>query len=217
MLVGIVPAAGHATRLGQLAQSKETVVVRGRPVMDFLLERMTAAGVDELRVVTRPAKEDVTAHASGLGARVVHGHPRDVAESLRLGAEGLAESDEVLFGFPDTLWEPMEGFARLLGPLREGADVVLGLFRTPDAARSDVVILGEAGRVRRIDVKPPEPESDLIWGCAATRAGVIRRLEPGEEPGVRFSAMAAAGDVRGIWLSGDWLDIGTPEALRRAG
>ena len=72
-VVGIVPAAGYATRLQPLEGSKELLEVAGKPVMDHVLERMLAAGATELRIVTRPEKHDVIEHAATLGAAVVTG------------------------------------------------------------------------------------------------------------------------------------------------
>lgn len=215
--MAVVPAAGHATRLGPQPASKEVLPVRGKPVMDHLLGRLAAAAPDEIRVVTRPDKLDVTAHARAAGARVIHGRPHDVAASLKLGMNGLADDDEVLVGYPDTLWEPEDGFPRLLGALREGADVALGLFRTSEAKRSDVVVLAD-GRVQRILVKPERPPSDLIWGIAAARTAALRGLQAGMELGQYFDSLANRGRyVGGVWMSSEWLDIGTREALRRAG
>jgi dTDP-glucose pyrophosphorylase len=64
VIVGVVPAAGHAERLrGLIDGSKELIPVRGRPVVDVLLDRLALA--DELRVVVRPAKRDLIEHLQG--------------------------------------------------------------------------------------------------------------------------------------------------------
>jgi len=218
VLVAVVPAAGHALRLGPQPVSKEVLPVLGRPVMDHLVEQLLLAGPDELRVVTRPEKTDVTAHARSLGAQVVHGYPADVTASLGLGLTGLADHDEVLFGFPDTVFEPPDAFVQVLAALRAGADVALGLFRVPpaDLPRSDVVVLDDDGRVQRIEVKPAVPRGDLVWGVAATSAGVLRAVPAGTEPGAHFDRLARSGRVVGVPLSSRWLDIGVPDALARA-
>jgi NDP-sugar pyrophosphorylase family protein len=166
--------------------------------------------------VTRPDKADLIAHARALRARVVLGRPPDVAASLLLGLEGLADDDEVLLGFPDSLWEPPDGFLRLLPALRAGARVVLGLFGTPDLARSDVVVCAADGTVSEVAVKPAVPRGDRIWGIAAAHAGTLRGLPPETEPGTYFGALARDGGVVGVPLSDRWLDIGTPDALERA-
>jgi NDP-sugar pyrophosphorylase family protein len=199
-----------------MSGSKEALDVRGRPVLDYLVERMRAAACAELRVVTRPEKRDVIELAGAHGATVVLGRPESVAESLLLGADGLEPETTVLFGFPDTIWEPVDGFVRLLERLSPGIDAALGLFRTPDLMRSDVAVLGEAGLVTAVQVKPEQPASDLIWGCAATTAGVLRGLRDVPEPGLLFDHLARAGRVAGVYLSDRWLDVGTPEALLRA-
>ena len=51
-----MPAAGHATRLQPLEGSKELLEIGGRPVFDYLVERLRAGGAEEIRVVTRPEK-----------------------------------------------------------------------------------------------------------------------------------------------------------------
>jgi glucose-1-phosphate thymidylyltransferase len=214
LIVGVVPAAGQASRLGPLPCSKELLQVAGRPVMDHLVERMRAASPDEITVVTRPEKVDVVEHSRDLGARVFEGHPGSVGESIALGLEGTDPEDVVLIGFPDTLWEPLDGYARLVEGL-EGYEAALGLFRTADLSRSDVVVV-EDERVRAIEVKPPTPSSDLIWGCAAVRRGALDDLAEYAEPGHLLRELAKTDAVRGIYLSDSWLDIGTREALARA-
>ena len=45
-LVGVLPAAGHAERLQPLDGSKELLEIRGRPVLDYAVERLRAADPD---------------------------------------------------------------------------------------------------------------------------------------------------------------------------
>jgi glucose-1-phosphate thymidylyltransferase len=214
LIVGVVPAAGQASRLGPLPCSKELLEVAGRPVMDYLVERMRTANPAEITVVTRSDKTDVVEHSRDLGARVVQGKPGSVGESIALGLEGTEPDDVVLIGFPDTLWEPVDGFSRLVAGLG-GYEAALGLFRTADLSRSDVVV-EEDERVRAIEVKPATPSSDLIWGCAAVRRRALDDLAEYVEPGHLLGELAKTGAVRGIYLSDSWLDIGTREGLARA-
>ena len=65
MIVGVIPAAGRATRLQPLSLSKEVQPISGRPVMDYLLKRLQRGGCAELRVVTRPEKLDVIENRCG--------------------------------------------------------------------------------------------------------------------------------------------------------
>jgi dTDP-glucose pyrophosphorylase len=214
-LVGVVPAAGYAERLQPLEGSKEMLPVKGRPVIDYLLERMRLAAPADIRVVTRPEKHDVAHRAAELGATVMEGRPANVADSLLLGLQGLASDDLVLFGFPDTVWEPRDGFVRLLGALDERSEIVLGLFRTPEAARSDVVTVS-GDRVTGVYPKPTEPQSELIWGCLAGRLRGFHGLEGHAEPGAFVHELAVQGLVRAVDFETQFLDVGTPAAYARA-
>jgi glucose-1-phosphate thymidylyltransferase len=213
-IVGVIPAAGSASRLQPLPCSKEVYPVHGRPAMDYLVERMRAAVSADLRVVTTPEKQDVIAHARQLGATVVEGRPESVAASLRLGLQDVTEADVVLFGFPDTIWEPREGFRTLLASLADGEDVVLGVFPTEEPERSDVVVMENSGRISAVEVKPEQPASDLIWGCGVARASALDGLVGYDEPGHYFDTLAHAGRLRGVRLR-SFVDIGTPDALAR--
>jgi glucose-1-phosphate thymidylyltransferase len=216
-IVGVIPAAGYATRVQPLACSKEVYPIGGRPVMDYLVDRMRLGGCTELRVVTRPEKNDVIAHTEALGAVVVLAYPPSVSESFLAGMDGLAEDDIVLIGFPDTMWEPEDGYRPLVRAVREGCEVALGLFKTPDLDRSDVLVFGKDGSITGIDVKPETPRSEWIWGCAAARVRVLADMDRAEWPGGHIDLLCREGrDVRGFPLSDEWVDVGTPEALRRA-
>jgi glucose-1-phosphate thymidylyltransferase len=214
-VVGIVPAAGRAERLQPLEGSKEALAVRGRPLLEHLVERMRRAPCSELRVVTRSEKRDVIALALGLGADVIEGRPSTVAASILLGLEGLEPDDVALVGFPDTLWEPVDGYARLLERLRPPAEVVLGLFEFAEPERSDVVESGPAGVVARVRARPTSPSSNLVWGCLAARAGALADLAPGDEPGRHLDRLAREGRVAAVRLEGELVDIGTPASLSR--
>jgi NDP-sugar pyrophosphorylase family protein len=212
VIAGIVPGAGRAERLrGLIDGSKELVPVRGRPVVDHLLERLASA--DEIRVVVRPAKRDLIEHLRGR-VTLVEGEPRTVAESLALGLDGLAADDLVLVGFPDTLFEAEQVFERLLAALGEH-EVALGAFRFAEPSRSDVLELDGAA-VTRVHVRPPQPASNLVWGCFAARRGALEGIEAYAEPGLLFDRLARAGRVVAVDLAVELIDIGTPQSLAAA-
>jgi dTDP-glucose pyrophosphorylase len=215
-LIGIIPAAGLGTRMQPSDGSKEVLPVRGRPVIDYIVERMLAARPDELRVVTRPEKDDVEKRARELGAAVITGRPASVSESILLGATGLRPADRVLVGFPDTIWEPGDGFVQLLAALSGDVEVALGLFRTAELTRSDVVTVSD-GRVSGVHPKPEEPVSDLVWGCFAARAGALRGLAHHREPGHHFDELARAGRaVAAVDFETRFVDVGTPASYAEA-
>ena len=213
-VVGVIPAAGHATRLQPLDGSKEMLSVGGRAVIDYITERMRAAPCDQIRIVTRPEKADVVQHGAELDALVVPARPPSLGRSLLAGLAGLSDDDVVLIGFPDSIWEPVDGYARVLPLLGEGFDVGLGLFRVDaDMRRFEPVLTNGGARVEAIEFKPEHPSSNWLWGCAALPAGVLRGLGDGDEPGVYFNSLCRSERVGAVRLSHSYIDIGTPAAL----
>ena len=215
-VVGVLPAAGRAARLQPLVGSKELLELAARPVLDFAVERMRAGGAAEIRVVTRPDKGDVRTHAHELGLTVVEAEPQTLAESIAIGAEGLAPDDVVLIDLPDSVWEPVHGLAALVEALEPGTDAVLAVFRSTEPERGDVVEIDRDGEVHGVSVKPPRPAGDLVWGAVAARASALSSLRRHRDPGQLFDELARGGRVRAVRFPGEFIDIGTNEALARA-
>jgi NDP-sugar pyrophosphorylase family protein len=215
-LVGVVPAAGRAERLQPLAGSKETLAVGGRPVLEFIVERLRTAPIDEIRLVTGADKRDVIELAEVLGLTFVEAAPETLSESILAGIDDLAEDDTVLLGLPDSIWQPVDGFVRLLDALDADAAVALGLFRSTEPTRGDVVELGPDDEVLRVHVKPADPPGHLIWGMAAARFAALEALRDHDQPGFLFDQLAREGRVRSVRFPGEFIDIGTKEALERA-
>lgn len=216
-IVGVVPAAGYAVRIQPLECSKEMLDVGGRPVIDYLVERMRAGGCTELRVVTRPEKDDVVAYAEGIGASLVLGHPANINQSIAAGLDGLDPDDIVLIGFPDSLWEPVDGYRSLVAEVEGGRPVALGLFDAEGLEDSDFLVLDGAGRIVDIDIKPARPRSSWIWGAAAARRNALEGLEREEWPSAHMLALRERGiELFGVPLSDAYLDIGTASSLRAA-
>jgi glucose-1-phosphate thymidylyltransferase len=155
-IVGVIPAAGRATRLAPLPCSKELLPVgvhaepaalRGRPkvVSHYLLERMRDAGASRVFFVVRSGKFDIADYhgdGSALGlnlAYLVMGEPWGPPFSIAQAAPFVGEAT-VLAGFPDILIEPRDAFARAVARLdATGADVVLGVY--PLSRRDPFLIL----------------------------------------------------------------------------
>lgn len=212
-IVGVIPAAGWARRLQPLECSKEVLEVGGVPVMDQLCERMRSGGASELRVVTREEKEDVVANAERLGAAVVLDRPATINQSFAAGLAGLGADDLALLGFPDSLWEPPDGYRRLVEAVEADSEVALGLFDSP-GLESDYIRFDAGGRVEEIEIKPARPPSNWLWGVAAARVGALAGLERHEWPSQHMNALLRDGhDIAAVRLSDRYLDIGTRAAL----
>lgn len=249
--VALIPAAGLARRLGFPETSKEVQPVRfgagttaPRPVAEYLLDGLAAAGVGRALMILRRGKWDIPEVLGGgdrFGLRLAYlvteatpGTPFTLDQAFPL----LGDS-RVLLAFPDILFEPNDAFRLLLVRASEGdADIVLGLFPAGDPRRMDMVELGGNGRVVDIVIKPESTHLTLTWVLAVWSAGFTRFMhdhlrtirsavsrgcypEPdrAREPyvgDVIKAAMAQGMRVEGVaFESGRCIDIGTPEDLSR--
>jgi glucose-1-phosphate thymidylyltransferase len=185
-VVGLVPAAGRATRLGPLPCSKEIYPIGlessgsadgQQPVScgELLLAAMRTAGARNAFVVLRSGKWDIPSylgdgHRLGMNLayvmmRLPHGTPFSLAQAMP-----FLDGARVVMGFPDILFEPRDAFVPLLARLdTTDADVVLGLFPTDRPEQMDMVQVDPAGRVRSIVIKPASTDLEFTWIIAAWR------------------------------------------------
>lgn len=178
--VGMIPAAGLATRLGKLPCSKEILPIglwenedgaagRTKVACHYLLERMRRAGVERVHIILRDGKWDIPAFLGNgrtLGMRISY-HiaevPHGPAYSLD-EAYPFVRDDLVATGFPDLIFQPDNAFTRLVErQAATGADIVLGLFPTDRPEAMDMVHLDPDGRIRGIDIKPAETDLEYTW------------------------------------------------------
>ena len=169
-LIGLLPAAGRATRLAPLPCSKELLpvgyrrsgvdgAIRPKVASHYLLEKMHAAGAREVYIIVRPGKWDIPeyyADGASFGmdiAYLVANEPLGPPFTLD-HAYPFARDATVLFGFPDILFEPNDAFATGLARLDEtGADMVVGAYPPHPDEAFDVVEADADGRVRLLAVK----------------------------------------------------------------
>jgi glucose-1-phosphate thymidylyltransferase len=183
--IGIIPAAGLATRLGKLPCSKELLPIgptadagelRFKPVGQFLLERMRQAGVRQVYVVLRDGKWDIPhffgdgdslgMHLAYLMMRRSDGPAFTVAQVYP-----FARGARLVLGFPDILFEPADAYVHVLErQSRSAADVVLGVFPADRPEKMDMVAVDDGGRVRAIHIKPAATTLRLTWIIAAWTA-----------------------------------------------
>jgi glucose-1-phosphate thymidylyltransferase len=242
-LVGLIPAAGRAERLGPLPCSKELLPIGFRETSrgpapkvagHYLLERFRTAGVRRIFMVLHESKQDVPRYfGTGEIADVALAYlsipgSRSVPETLDR-AFPFVEESIVALGFPDVIFEPADAYAPLIErQTATGADLVLGLFPTERFRSTDMVELAPDGRVVRVEVRPESTALRYNWLIAVWSPVFTRFLheavrnassEEGEFQigAVVRSAVEAGLHVEGIeFPAGSYRDIGTPAELAAA-
>lgn len=243
-IVGIIPAAGKGTRLQPLPIPKELFpigyqdypidgVLHKRPkvISQYVVENMAAAGASRVVFVLGEGKHHIMEYY-GAGTRfglecvyVYQERLSGMPGALDL-ARGIVDGWLVLFGMPDTVFEPTDGYKVLVDVHRRaGNDVTLGLFPTQAPHKFGMVDFAEDGTIRSIVDKPLTSSLRYMWGTAVwgdkfTRLlgeFVAGRLAERREMllGDAFTAAIEAGlQVRAhAFADGSYLDIGTAEEL----
>ncbi len=248
MIVGLIPAAGRAERLGPLPCSKELLPVgfretpRGpalRVAGHYLLERFRAAGVERAFMVLHESKWDVpryfgTGEIAGVSlAYLSIPGSRSVPETLDRAFPFVADS-LVALGFPDVIFEPADAYAPLIARQgATGADLVLGLFPAAKPQTTDMVELGEDGRVVRVEVRPETTALRFNWLIAVWSPVFTRFLHTAVQealkaqaspdgPELQIGAVVRAAVEAGLHVEGvefpggTWRDVGTLPELAAA-
>lgn len=231
----VVLAAGYATRLYPLTldRPKALLEVGGRPMLDRVLERLRAMGVDEVVVVTNakftPHFEEWARDKEGV--TVVN--DGTTSNEDRLGAIGdlvfaldrLGIDDDLVVVAGDNLFgEDISGFAAY------GQDVdapVLAVHDVGDLASMreyNQVETDDEGRVVFMEEKPEDARTTLagiaLYYYPRQVLPLLRRyLEEGnnpDQPGRLPEWLYSRTPVYTWQLPGAWYDIGSAETLAEA-
>ena len=219
-LKALILAAGRGERLRPLTDQtpKPLLPVRGKPMIEWHLQALAAAGVREV-VINTAWLEDCFPAALGDGRRWgVHLHysmeGRDHGGALET-AGGIAKALPLL---GDCFWlvsgdivAPEFSFdAAAAQHFAQGTDDArLWLVRNPDFhAGGDFVLAGD--RVRRPPAGQPRPLT--YANLALLRRTLVASVALGQHAalGPLLFASAAAGRLGGERLIGDWHNVGTP-------
>lgn len=239
-MIGIIPAAGAGQRIQPLGCSKELLPVgsrtldgveRPKAVAEYLVERMIAAGADQICFVISSEKSDIVRyfaeqeHAAEI-FYVVQRHPRGLCDALFRAEPFVRNHDRVLIGLPDTIWFPENSFnAAISADGARNSEVNLVLFPVSDPQHFDAVLTDPQGYVTEVQVKQQAATSDWVWGAVTSTGAAFRELfllwesrnRRDEYLGHLLNAFIAAGhSVRGTAVGETYMDVGTVEGYHHA-
>jgi len=189
--IGLIPAAGKGLRLG-LPYPKELYPIirdnRYKPVAQFVLENLTAAGVQHIVFVINETKSQLVGYF-GSGVRfkcnisyvvqepfpfLEHSTSPGLANALD-AAYHLTRGKMVYFGMADTIMQPADVFARAQAQMQAGDDMVLCLFPTQYPEKFGMVY-HDGVWVRQIVDKPRQTDLTHMWGCMVWGARFTEHL-----------------------------------------
>lgn len=239
-MIGVIPAAGAGQRIQPLGCSKELLPVgtrqvngqeRPKAVAEYLVERMIAAGAEQICIVISAEKSDIVRYFAerDYAAQifyVVQQQPQGLCDALFRAEPFARHHDKVLIGLPDTIWFPENAFhATLAESSMRDAGVNLLLFPVNEPQHFDAVVSDDRGYVEHVEVKKPHPESHWVWGAVTTTGAAFRDLRllwesrhrQDEYLGDLLNASIAAGNPVRATAAGElYMDVGTMEGYRAA-
>lgn len=176
--IGLVPAAGYATRLKYRSGSKEIYPLtietgKGRkiyPVCKCLLDTFSEAGINQVCLITRKEKKDIQKKLSngedyGVNIKYVYcdetfGPPY----TLDYAYKHIKNKYNVALGFPDILIKPKSSLTAIMQKQKKtNADVVLALIKTDTPQKMDMVVFSDDGVIQDLDIKPRNTRLQWTW------------------------------------------------------
>ena len=154
----IIPLAGKGTRLRPLTHliPKPLIKVAGRPVLDWVMDRLEGLDVEELIFITGHLKEQVETYVRkryAIPSRFIEQKVQDgTAGAVHLARPAI--HGPVMIIFVDTIFD-----ADLSNVRHTKADGIIWTKEVEDYQRFGVVVADDSGNMTRIVEKPSTPIS----------------------------------------------------------
>lgn len=221
-------AAGRGTRMRELTLDlpKPMLPVRGKPILEHIVDGLQSAGIQEILIVVGYRAEIVIDHfgdGSSRGLRIVY--ERQVTQDgtgrvVELGRDFCGGAGFIL-SYGDILIEP-ENYRALARPGDEEA--IVSVKRNEDVSKGGAVFVNEAFDLIDLREKPAPGEPTSPWynaGVYFFRPSIfeftakLRKSTRGEyELTDAIRDLAHSGRrVRAYELTGAWADVRDPEVL----
>jgi dTDP-glucose pyrophosphorylase len=225
----VLLAAGRGTRMRELTNElpKPMIAVRGKPILQHIIEGLRSAGVTEFLIIVG-YRAEVVRQTFGDGAQlgvdlryatqVVQDGTGKVVE---LGRDFVG-NDPFVLSYGDIIVDP-DNYPRLT-TLDDETEAIVTVRRNEDVSKGGAVFLNERFELIDLREKPKPGEPTSPWynaGIYAFRPSIfdfIARLE--RSPRGEFEltdairALAHSGKkVQALELRGAWADVRDPEIL----
>jgi UDP-N-acetylglucosamine diphosphorylase / glucose-1-phosphate thymidylyltransferase / UDP-N-acetylgalactosamine diphosphorylase / glucosamine-1-phosphate N-acetyltransferase / galactosamine-1-phosphate N-acetyltransferase len=226
---GVLLAAGRGTRMRGLTEDlpKPMLEVRGKPVLQHIVEGLRDSGLTNLLVVVGWRAEvvrDFFGDGSKFGVRIRYETQtrQDGTGRVVALAREFAGEHPFLLSYGDILVAP-ENYARICSAL-PGAEAVLTVKRSDDVSQGGAVFVNEKFELTDLREKPKPGEPTSPWynaGIYAFRPSIfdhIAKLQPSPRGEYELTdairELALSGKkVQALEIAGDWADVRDPEIL----
>lgn len=213
-MIGIIPAAGHATRMMGLPKmllpipGDTTLIRRMRDSMQALNPRKICIGSTGVNLVLL---EPLDRHTT----KLYPAYTTTMSETVLLARQYAEQDEAVLFGMPDSYIEDTAVFSKLAKSLEHGADVAVGIFLTNPEQRHKLGMcrIDDDGRLLEVIDKPKATHLRYAWGVIAWKPVFWQHIHAADATiGYALTrAIEAQLNVYTVRLDGAYYDCGTPD------
>ena len=232
---GMVLAAGLGTRMRPITDTipKPLVKIAGKPLIDYALDTLKAAGCEKTVVNVHWFADQMETHlATYPGMEIVISDERGellnsgggLAKGLKLLAPGPAYVMNADLFWVGEAWDELTSLERLAGFFNpETMDMAMLCVRLADTTGHDGKVdfamggKGELVRYRPVDGKMPAGEGVVYAGAIVMDSRLLADAPEGAfNLNIYFDRAIAANRLYGLILDGHWVTAGTPEAIAPA-
>lgn len=225
----VLLAAGRGTRMRGLTDAlpKPMLEVRGKPVLQHIIEGLRDTGLTNMLVVVG-WRADVVMNFFGDGSNLgvkIHYKTQTVQDGtgrVVALAESFVGTDPFLLSYGDILVAP-QNYGRIREALAE-AEAVISVKRSDDVSHGGAVFVNEKFELIDLREKPRPDEPTSPWynaGVYAFRRNIfdfIAKLDASPRGEYELTDairnLALAGNkVQALQIAGDWVDVRDPEIL----
>jgi dTDP-glucose pyrophosphorylase len=227
----VLLAAGRGTRMRELTIDlpKPMIAVRGKPVLQHIVEGLRGAGVRHFLIVVG-YRADVVRDHFGDGSR----YKIDIEYATQVVQDGTGRvvdlardfvgNSAFVLGYGDILVDP-RNYKRLVD-LADGVEAIITVKRDEDVSKGGAVFLNEQMELVDLREKPKPGQPTSPWynaGLYAFRPSIFEftaKLQP--SPRGEYELTDAIRDlaqsgkkVQALELTGEWADVRDPEILAK--
>ena len=227
----VLLAAGRGTRMRDLTEAlpKPMLEVRGKPVLQHIVEGLHGNGLTNLLIVVgwrAKMVKDFFGDGSKFDVEIRYETQtvQDGTGRVVALAREFVGSDPFLLSYGDILVGP-ENYERVCNALSD-AEAVVSVKRSDDVSQGGAVFVNDKFELIDLREKPKPGEPTSPWynaGIYAFRPSIfdyIAKLEPSPRGEYELTDairnLALAGNkVQALEIAGDWADVRDPEILAR--